>query len=148
MATDIVQRLREAAVTIVGGLATVQALCDRTTECCVAWSAVAEVARPVVAYTIPLLEQVGEDRDARDGTIRFTAIAEGNDADKTVQELLEAIEQGLTATALYNAGVDGAPMHFTRFMDDDADQGDGDGARMQTRNVYVAHLDVSLTTTT
>lgn len=146
--TDIVQRIREAAVSIVGGLASVQAITGRATDNCVAWASIAEASRPVIAYTIPSLEQTGESKDGRDGSIRFTAIAEGNNADSTVQNLLEAIEVGLTANALYAAGVDGAPMSFTRFMDDDAEQGDGDGARIGTRNLHVAHLDVELTTTT
>lgn len=147
MPTDIIQRIREAAVSIVDGLAAVQAITGRSTENCVAWSSVDEATRPVVAYSIPVLAQQGESKDGRDGTIRFTAIAEGNDADANVQNLLEAIEQGLTATALFAAGVDGAPMSLTRFLDDDFDEGDGDGARIRTRNVQVAHLDVELTTT-
>lgn len=145
---DIVKRTREAVVAIVGGLATVQALCGRSTGCCVAWSAVAEAQRPVIAYTVPELHQQGESKDGRDGSIRFTAIAEGNDADAKVEELLEAIEVGLTATALFAAGVDGAPLLLTRFSDDDFEQGDSDGARIRTRNTQVSHLDVEITTTT
>ncbi len=144
---DQIQRLREATCTIVNGLVAVQALTGRTdSTSCVAWSALENVPLPAVAYRVGSFSQTGEDRDARDGTVRFTAVADGNDADRKVHELLDAIEDGYTASALSTQGVDGAPLLLTR--DDGDEEPDGpDAPRQGTRNVYYAHLTVALTMT-
>lgn len=144
---DQIQRLREATCTIVNALAAVQAVTGRTDATnCVAWKSLANCALPVVAYRIGSFSQTGEDRDARDGAVHFTAAAEGNDADRKVHELLDAIEDGYTATALAAQGVDGAPLLLTR--EDGDDESDGpESPREGTKNVHYAHLTVTLTMT-
>lgn len=144
---DQIQRLREATCTIVNGIAAVQAVTGRTDASnCIGWGDLEYATLPAVAYRIGSFSQTGEDRDARDGAVHFTAAAEGNDADRKVHELLDAIEDGYTATALAAQGVDGAPLLLTR--EDGDDESDGpESPRQGTRNVHYAHLTVSLTMT-
>lgn len=144
---DQIQRLREATCAIVNGLTSVRTITGRAdTSNCVAWNALQDSTLPVIAYRIGSFTQTGEDRDARDGLVHFTAAADGNDADRIVHELLDAIEDGYTASALSTQGVDGAPLLLTR--EDGDEEPDGPEApRQGTRNVHYAHLTVSLTMT-
>jgi hypothetical protein len=146
MNADIFERLRQATVAIVNADAGVQALTGRATENCVAWDRVAEAVRPVIAYHIVLLGQQGESGDGRDGTVQFTAIADGNDADALTNELLHAVELAYTAPALLAQGVDGAPMLLDRRAGDSDTDGE-DGPRDLTRNTQASHLDVAITLT-
>jgi hypothetical protein len=144
---DQIQRLREATCAIVNALAAVRSITGRNdTSNCVTWSTLEESVLPVIVYRIGSFTQTGEDRDAREGSVRFTAVAAGNDADRTVHELLDAIEDGYTASALAAQSVDGAPLQLTR--DDGDEEPDGpDAPRQGTRNVHYAHLTVALTMT-
>lgn len=144
---DIVQRLRVATVTALDTVAAIVALTGRATGNIVSWNALAECPRPCLAYAIIDLRQTGESGDGRDGVVQFTAVAEGNNADATVQELLGLVEEHYTAPALLAAGVDAAPLHFTRRDGDSDDQGEDDDVRMHQRNLHVAHLDVAITLT-
>lgn len=144
---DIVQRLRAALITALDAGVTIAALTGRASDNLVAWNALAEAIKPVIAYRIIDLRQNGESGDGRDGLIQFTAVAEGNDADSVVQELLGAVETDLTAEALLAAGVDAAPILFERRDGDTLDQGDEDDVRMHQRNLHAAHLDVAITLT-
>jgi hypothetical protein len=144
--SDVFERLRQATVAIVDGLAAVQAITGRASANCVAWDSVGEAARPVVVYKIIVLGQNGESGDGREGVVQFTAVAENNNADRTVNELLKAIEDGYTASALYAQGVDGAPMLLVRRGGDDEADGE-DAPRDLSRNTHYAHLDAQITLT-
>lgn len=144
---DAIERLRQAIVAIIGGLTAVQTITGRVVDNCVAWSAVAEAPRPTVAFACWLVQN-GESGDGRDGTVQFTAVAEGNNADRVVNELCAAIEAGFTSEALFAQGVDGAPMNFTRRDGDSGtEDADPDAPRDNTRNMYTALLEVPITLT-
>lgn len=146
--TDLMQRLREAVVSILDGLGAVQAITGRSAGNVVAWDSLEDAPRPVLAYLLHSFAQVGESGDARDGVLQVTAVAEGNGADAIVNALLEAVEQGLTAEALYAAGVDASPVRLVRHeVPSEVDGPVADGPRGGTRNLHAGHLDIELTTT-
>lgn len=145
---DPIQRLREALVAICNENATLRTLTGRTSRILVRWSGLQTAALPVVAYQIIGFQQVGEDRDARDGTVQFTAVAAGPQADRVVEELLAAVEQAVTATALDAQGVDGAPLLWTRRGGEDDPPGDAaDSPTLGPRGLMQAHLDGTFTIT-
>lgn len=147
MATDIKQRLREALVAVLDTAAAIAALTGRASENLVSWNALEEATRPVLVYRILSLSENGESGEGWDARVQLTAVAEGNNADATVEELLGAVCTTLTAGALLAAGVDAAPIRWHRADGSDDDQGEGDGVRLASRNLHVAHSDVELTIT-
>lgn len=149
MATDVVQRLREAIVAVLGTAASVVAITGNATGNCVAWSALDEAPRPVLVYRIVTCQENGESGEGWDARVQITAVAEGNNADSVVQELLGAVRTDFTADAMLALAqpFDAAPIRWSRVDGSDDDQGEGDGARMHSRNLYVAHADVELSIT-
>lgn len=141
------QRLRVAIVAVLDTAALVVALTGRASANIAAWNALDDIARPALLYRIVSMIQTGESGAGWNVRLQLTAIAEGNDADSIVEELLGAAEQELSATALLAAGVDAAPMLISRMDGDEDDQGEGDGERLHRRNLHVSHMDVELTFT-
>lgn len=146
---DIKQRLRVAIVAALDTAAAIAALTGRASDNVVAWNAVAAATKPLVAYSIVDCRENGESGEGWDARVQFTAVAEGDDADSIVEELLGAVRDRFTADVLLAlaAPLDAAPLRWTRMSGDTDDQGEGDVVRLQSQNLHVSHADVELSIT-
>lgn len=144
---DPKQQLREALVAVLGAAAAITTITGRATANIVEWQALAEAPRPVLVYRVISFAENGESGEGWDARVQLTAVAEGTDADVVANTLLGAARDALTAPALLAAGVDAAPLRWQRMDGSDDAPGDGDDARMLTRNLHVEHADVELTLT-
>ena len=147
MATDVKQRLREAIVAVLDTHAAVVALTGRASGNIADWNAVDEQLRPGLLYHIVWLSENGESGEGWDARVQITAIAEGNNADSIVEELLGVVREELDAPAMLAAGLDAAPLRWTRTSGDTDDLGEGDDVRALSRNLYQSHADVELSIT-
>jgi hypothetical protein len=144
---DVRQRLRVALVAVLDTAAAIAALTGRASDNVVAWNALALAPKPCIAYRIVDCRENPESGEGWDARVQFTTVADGDDADETVEELQGAIRETLTAPALLAAGLDASPLRWNRFDGDTDDQGEGDDVRLQSQNLHVTHGDVELSIT-
>lgn len=124
MAGDWMQTLRKALGAILNPdgpqstAGTLMNLMGRSTILAVEWNALelvpGDVGLPLLLVQFLPVTQTGADGDTRRGTVQFTALAEGNNAQAVADNILGRVEQLLTATALLAQGVDASPVGFWR----------------------------------
>lgn len=139
-------KVKRALVTIVDTDATIVSLCGNRANGNIAQGFLElNTAPPAILFTLIGFDQVGEDRDAREGTIQFTVVA---DDDDIADALLHRLEQLMTADRFYTAGIDAAQGTWS---DRDLPSGPGssaeEGPHIRTRNYAVVVADLSLTLT-
>ena len=113
-ATDVIQKLDEAVVTIVNADATMRTLCGRSTGLIAPWQDIGDATLPIIVYQLVVADQVGGLGDARVATMTLGAFSEGNNAKANANALMERLEQLLTYTALATQGLDAAVRRWTR----------------------------------
>lgn len=113
-ATDIIQKLDEAVVTIVTADSTMRTLCGRSTGLIVPWGDIGSATLPVITYQLVNADQVGGLGDVRMVLMTFTAFSEGNNAKANANALMERLEQLLVYQNLAGQGLDAAQRLWSR----------------------------------
>lgn len=138
--------LKRAIVAIVDTDATIVALCGNRANGNIAQGFLeAATPPPCILFQLIGFNQVGEDRDARDGIVQFTFVAADDDTCDALQARVEAL---LVAPAFYTNSIDAAPDGWS---DRDLPAGPGsdadEGPHLRTRNLSVSIADLSVTLT-
>jgi len=136
-ATDIVQKLDEALVTIVNADATMRTLCGRSTGLVAPWQDIGTATFPIIVYQLLVMVEGGGLGDERTGTYTFTAFSEGNNAKANANAIMERLEQLVTYNALFAQGLDAAATRWTR-------RGVSENVFADTRNVRRADGDLEI----
>ena len=89
MATDLLQRVKEAIVAILDTAAGIVAITERPDGNIVPWKDLSDATLPVLAYFIVTANEIGGIGDTRQVDIQFTASASD---DSVVNALLEQVE--------------------------------------------------------
>lgn len=113
MLGDLATPLCAAVVAILSGDATMQSLCGRSTRLVVPFEDVndaddptREIPLPIIVYTYGQDVEIGGIGDQREVTVTLDVIAEGNDADVTVNQLSARMREALSWTAFNARGLD------------------------------------------
>ena len=109
MASDIVQGLLEAVVTILRGDSTIVAELGRSDRVVQPWQSLDATPLPALFYVPVGSVQRGGTGDTRLIEIQFTAIAEGPGSQAKANAIIERVEVALSQPALAGQGVDAAP---------------------------------------
>lgn len=96
MASDVVQRVREAIVGILDTKAAIVALTGRANRNVLPFQKLADATVPVLAYFVVTANNAGGIGDTRRVVVQFTAAAV---SESVANALLEAVENSLTAPA-------------------------------------------------
>jgi hypothetical protein len=98
MATDLLQRAREAVVQVLDQHPAVAALTGRLSQNIVAWGSLADATRPVLAYFV-VADGLGPVENARAITVQFAAFAGAGD-EALANELVALVPELITASSL------------------------------------------------
>lgn len=109
--TDLVQRTAEALVAILDTNAGVVAITNRANGNIVPYDDLADAPTPIISYIDVTSAIAGGIGDTRRVIIQFTVAATTK---AVANALLEAIENGLTTTNFYAAGLDAYMQDFLR----------------------------------
>lgn len=101
-------------VTIADTDTTMRQVMGRVAGLLVPWQTPESSALPLLCYAHIATTPIGGVGDTRTCLLQLTAWAEGLDAQATCHALLERCESLFSSTALLAAGVDAAPIAFTR----------------------------------
>ena len=138
-------KVKRAIVAIVDTDATIASLTGRASGNIAQGFLEVRTAPPVILFQCIGFIQVGEDRDAREGTVQFTIVTDDDDIGG---QILKRLEDILTAPNLYTAGIDAAPMLWQdRDFTGGPGSDDDEGPHLRTRNLSVHLADLSLTLT-
>jgi hypothetical protein len=109
--TDIVQRTSEAVVAMLDTAPDIVALTSRANGNVIPFDDLADAALPVIAYIDVTSAIAGGIGDTRRVILQFTA---AGSTKAVVNALLEAVENNLTTTKFYAAGLDAYMQDFLR----------------------------------
>lgn len=112
---DLLQSLRQAFVAIAEGDAELVALMGRASEILDPWRpGQLDGAGPHLLLSLSGFRQTPQDNDTRRGRARLTAIAEGDDAMQTCEDILARCEKLFVANAFDDEGLNAVPLLLER----------------------------------